>query len=176
MPLQHIQKVIVLAFGMSTVFSTGDSPQAPKTESWQRAGYAIAPSFVAKDLNNKKIELTAYRGKVVLLNFWATWCAPCLVEIPHFVDWQQKYGSRGFQVLGVSMDDGAQPVREVYHKYRLNYPVVMGDERLGEMYGGILGLPVTLLIDGKGTIRFKYQGEPDLKSMEREVQNLLKTQ
>lgn len=173
MPLQHIQKVIVLVFGMSTIFSAGDNPQTLKTEARTRAGYARAPSFSAKDLNNNKVELTAYRGKVVLVNFWATWCAPCLVEIPHFAEWQQKYGARGFQVLGVSMDDSVQPVRSAYEKYRLNYPVVMGDEKLGELYGGILGLPVTLLIDGKGRIRFKHQGNPDLKSMEKEIQDLL---
>ena len=78
------------------------------------------------DLDQRNVDLTAYRGKVVLLNFWATWCAPCLTEMPRFVEWQQEYGGRGLQVIGVSMDDEAPPVRAAYQKYRLNYPVVLG--------------------------------------------------
>ena len=76
-----------------------------------------APSFARIDLNGRTVDLSAYRGKVVLLNFWATWCGPCLTEIPNFVIWQQMYGGRGFQVIGISMDDDVQPVRKIYLKY-----------------------------------------------------------
>jgi cytochrome c biogenesis protein CcmG/thiol:disulfide interchange protein DsbE len=132
-----------------------------------------APSFARMDLNGKKMELSAYRGRVVLLNFWATWCAPCLIEMPVFVSWQSQYGSRGLQVIGISMDDDAPPVRRAYLKYRLNYPVAMGDEKLGELYGGVLGLPVTYLIDRQGKVIKRYEGAVDLKQLEREVQRLL---
>ena len=121
------------------------------------------------------MNLAHYRGKVVLLNFWATWCAPCLTEMPRFVAWQQEYGGSGLQVVGISMDDEEQPVRVAYRKYRLNYPVVMGDEKIGEMYGGILGLPVTFLIDRRGKIRFKHQGAADIKTLESEIRGLLST-
>lgn len=132
-----------------------------------------APSFSRTDLDHRQINLADYRGKVVLFNFWATWCGPCLTEMPRFVAWQREYGGQGLQVIGVSMDDDAQPVRAAYRKYRLNYPVVMGDEKVGELYGGILGLPVTFLIDAKGTIRFEHQGTTDLNTIQNEMRKLL---
>jgi peroxiredoxin len=132
-----------------------------------------APDFSRIDLNHGQVSLAAYRGKVVLLNFWATWCSPCLIEVPHFVAWQQAYGQRGLQVIGISMDDDAQPVRAAYQRYRLNYPVVMGDEKLGEMYGGIFGLPVTFLIDRSGKIRFMHQSGARLSRIHSEMEKLL---
>jgi cytochrome c biogenesis protein CcmG, thiol:disulfide interchange protein DsbE len=132
-----------------------------------------APDFSRIDLNHGQVSLAAYRGKVVLLNFWATWCSPCLIEVPHFVAWQQAYGQRGLQVIGISMDDDAQPVRAAYQRYRLNYPVVMGDEKLGEMYGGIFGVPVTFLIDRSGKIRFMHKSDDRLSRIHSEIEKLL---
>jgi thiol-disulfide isomerase/thioredoxin len=144
-------------------------PQTPIT-------YRRAPNFSRVDLNHRRVNLADYRGKVVLLNFWATWCAPCLTEMPRFVAWQQEYSGRGLQVIGISMDDEEQPARVAYRKYKLNYPVVMGDERTGEMYGGVLGLPVTFLIDAKGKIRFRHEGAVDLNQLQNEIQTLLPRQ
>ena len=132
-----------------------------------------APEFVRTDLNHKKLDLNAYRGKVVLLNFWATWCAPCQLEMPRFVAWQRAYGPHGLQVIGISMDDDPSLVRSLYGKLQLNYPVAMGDAKLGELYGGVLGLPVTFLIDRHGEVRAKYQGETDLSRIEMQLQSLL---
>ena len=126
------------------------------------------------DLNGNRIELSRDRGKVVLLNFWATWCAPCLTEIPVFVRWQRQYGGQGLQVIGVSMDDDAPPVRALYRKLKVNYPVVMGDAKVGELYGGVLGLPMMYLIDRHGTVVRQYRGVTDLKQLEGEVQRLLR--
>ena len=136
-------------------------------------GNANAPGFSRTDLNHRQVSLAANRGKVILLNFWATWCAPCIAEIPRFAEWQREYGGRGLQVIAISMDDEEQPVRAAYQKYGLNYPVVMGDEKLGNLYGGILGLPVTLLVDRRGKIRFRHQGATDFAMIEREIQDLL---
>lgn len=132
-----------------------------------------APGFSRLDLNQSQVRLANYRGKIVLLNFWATWCAPCLLEMPRFIQWQNQYRAQGLQVLGVSMDDDISPVRALNHKLHLNYPVVMGDEKLGELYGGILGLPVTYLIDRKGVIRARFQGETDLNKIESQLKELL---
>lgn len=132
-----------------------------------------APEFVRTDLTNGKVDLARYRGKVVLLNFWATWCAPCQVEMPTFVKWQSEYGSRGLQILGISMDDDPRLVRRAASRLKLNYPVAMGDAGLGELYGGVLGLPVTFLIDGRGEIRAKFQGETNLQEVERQLVLLL---
>ena len=133
-----------------------------------------APAFARVDLHtSRQIHLSDYRGKVVLLNFWATWCAPCLLEMPRFVEWQRQYGKGGLQVLGVSMDDDDSPVRSLDHKLNLNYPVIMGDEKLGELYGGILGLPVTYLVDRSGVVRARFQGETDLGKIEEQIKLLL---
>lgn len=132
-----------------------------------------APPFARTDLQGSRIRLTQYRSKVVLLNFWATWCATCRVEMPQFVQWQRQYGPEGLRVLGVSMDDGPTEVREFLRHLRVNYPVVMGDAKLGELYGGVLGMPVTFLIDRDGVIRARIDGQSDLRVMERKIRALL---
>ena len=113
------------------------------------------------------------RGKVVLLNFWATWCAPCLIEMPVFGAWQQVYGPRGLQVIGISLDDDAAPVRKLLAKMKTNYPVAMGDAKVGEQYGGVLGLPLSFLIDRNGVVRARFQGETDLETIEKELRDML---
>jgi peroxiredoxin len=132
-----------------------------------------APNFSRLDLHRARVRLTAYRGKVVLLNFWATWCIPCRLEMPRFVDWQDRFGGQGLQVVGVSIDDDDAQVRPFVEKLKVNYPVVMGDARLGERYGGVLGVPVTLLIDRHGVIRARFEGEADLGRIESEMRDLL---
>jgi peroxiredoxin len=132
-----------------------------------------APNFSRQDVSNKKtIRLADFRGKVVLLNFWATWCAPCLTEMPDFRDWQKQYGSSTFQVIGVSMDDEATGVVSTIDRLKLDYPVLMGDEHLGAAYGGVLGLPVTFLIDRKGRVQARYENA-DLAGMKRDIERLL---
>ncbi len=130
-----------------------------------------APAFSRMDLAGRRVRLTSYRGKVVLLNFWATWCGPCLTEMPRFVEWQRQMA--GLQVVGVSMDDEAAPVRAAYAKYKLNYPVVMGDAALGRLYDGVYGLPVTLVIDRAGVVRFRHRGAADLPVLHREIEGLM---
>ena len=93
--------------------------------------------------------------------------------MPRFVAWQSLYGPRGLQVVGISMDDDPAPVRKAYEQLKLNYPVAMGDEGLGELYGGVLGLPVTYLIDNRGVIQAKFQGETDLNTIEAQIKTLL---
>lgn len=132
-----------------------------------------APDFSRMDLDRRSVSMSALRGKVVLLSFWATWCSPCLEEMPRFVLWQKKYAAQGLQVVAISMDDDEQPVRAAYRKFRLNYPVAMGDEQLGELYGGVLGLPMLFLIDRHGQIRYQHKGAADLAAVQKEIQGLL---
>jgi cytochrome c biogenesis protein CcmG/thiol:disulfide interchange protein DsbE len=132
-----------------------------------------APVFVRTSLSGQRIDLAAYRGKVVLLNFWATWCGPCQVELPRFSAWQKQYGPTGLQVVAVSMDDDATGVRPVVRKLKLDFPVIMGDERLGKLYGGVLGLPVTFLIGRDGKVAARIEGGADLHAMEGKIKQLL---
>ena len=132
-----------------------------------------APDFALRDLDGHPLSLSTFRGKVVLLNFWATWCAPCKLEMPVFAAWQRQYGPQGLEVIGISMDDDAAPARRMIKQLKLNYPVVMGDERLGARYGGVLGLPLTFLIDRKGIVRARFQGETDTRVIEQQLKSLL---
>lgn len=137
--------------------------------------HLLAPDFTLPQLDGQALRLSSYRGKVVLLDFWATWCDPCREETPHFVELQQKYGDRGLQIIGVSMDDSPEPVRAFYQQFRMNYPVVMGTAKTGELYGGVLGLPIAFLITRDGRIYAKHIGATDPAVFEREIKSLLQT-
>jgi len=134
---------------------------------------ATAPDFSLPTLNGEKLDLTAYRGKVVLLDFWATWCDPCREEVPHFVELQSRYGDQGLQIIGVSMDDSSEPVRDFTRQFKMNYPVVMGNAEIGERYGGILGLPIAFLVDRDGRIYARHVGATDASVFEGEIVKLL---
>jgi thiol-disulfide isomerase/thioredoxin len=136
--------------------------------------YPAAPDFSVTDIFGQKLSLADYRGKVVLLDFWATWCGPCRVEIPGFIQLQREYGPQGFQVIGISMDDDVQPVREFYKQFGMNYRVAMGgDTKISELYGGIIGLPTTFLIGRDGRIYDKVPGAVDTERFATEIKTLL---
>lgn len=132
-----------------------------------------APAFTLRDLRGQDIDLRSLRVKVVLLNFWATWCAPCQQEMPVFSSWQSEYGSQGLAVIGISMDDDADSARKLVEKLKIDYPVAMGDAKLGERYGGVLGLPMTFLINRDGKVVAQFKGETDLKAMEMKLRAAL---
>jgi cytochrome c biogenesis protein CcmG/thiol:disulfide interchange protein DsbE len=133
----------------------------------------VAPDFMRTDFTNKQLRLSDHRGKLVLLNFWATWCPPCREEMPLFSRWQRELKGRGLQVIGVSMDDDAAMAKDFLAEYPVTYPVVMGDVKLAETFGGVLGLPLSYLIDAQGRVVARYQGEADLATMEAKIKDLL---
>ena len=135
---------------------------------------SAAPDFSLPDLAGQKVTLSSYRGKVVLLDFWATWCVPCRDEIPHFIELQNRYGDQGLQIIGVSMDDGPEPVRDFQKSFKMNYPVLMGNAKTGELYGGILGLPVSFLIGRDGRIVARHIGATSPAVFEKEIMGLLR--
>ncbi len=133
-----------------------------------------APDFALKDADGKVVHISDYRGKVVLLDFWATWCGPCKIEIPWFMEMQRKNKEKGFEVLGVAMDDeGWEAVKPFLADLRVNYRVVMGNDATAQMYGGVDALPTTFLIDRSGRIAAVHVGLSSKKDFEDGVQQLL---
>lgn len=160
---------VAVAFGiyfLGRPYRTGDRRAA-------RAELSLAPDFLLPDLKGGHLELSAYRGKVVILDFWATWCDACREEIPRFVKLQEKYGAQGLQIVGVSMDDEPEPVYDYCQRFHMNYPVVMGNAKVGELYGGVLGLPISFVIERNGRIYKKHIGATDVSIFENEIVNLL---
>ena len=120
---------------------------------------AVAPDFTLATIDGKKVKLSDYRGKAVLLNFWATWCGPCKVEIPWFMDLEKQYGPQGLVVLGVAMDDnGKTAVVKFSQEMKIDYTVVLGNDAVADQYGGVEGLPTTFYIDRNGKIVKKVAG------------------
>jgi peroxiredoxin len=133
-----------------------------------------APDFTLKDANGAAVKLSDYRGKVVLLNFWATWCGPCKIEIPWFMEFEQKFKDRGFAVLGVSMDeDGWEAVKPYLENRKVNYRVVLGDDTVGNLYGGIESLPTTFVIDRDGRVASIHIGLVGKRDYENEISHLI---
>jgi cytochrome c biogenesis protein CcmG/thiol:disulfide interchange protein DsbE len=134
----------------------------------------VAPDFTLKDANGATVHLSDYRGKVVLLDFWATWCTPCQVEIPWFIEFERSLKGRGFAVVGVSMDeDGWDAVRPYIQKRGMNYRVLLGDEGVAKLYGGLDALPTTLVLDRDGRIAATHTGLSDKKEFLNEITTLL---
>jgi cytochrome c biogenesis protein CcmG/thiol:disulfide interchange protein DsbE len=134
-----------------------------------------APDFTLKDADGRAVRLSDYRGKVVLLDFWATWCGPCAEEIPWFINLERKQKDHGFAVLGVSMDDdGWNAVKPFASQMGMNYRVLMGNDETAQLYGGVDALPTTFLIDREGRIAAVHVGLADRRDIEDGVERLLR--
>jgi peroxiredoxin len=137
---------------------------------------AEAPDFSLLTLDGQKVKLSDYRGKAVLLNFWATWCPPCKVEMPWFVDFQKQYGKDGLVVLGVAMDD-SEPAQigKFANDLGVNYTVLLGTDKVSDAYGDVQYLPTTFFIGRNGAIVDKATGLLDRKDLEDDVRKTLAT-
>jgi cytochrome c biogenesis protein CcmG/thiol:disulfide interchange protein DsbE len=133
-----------------------------------------APQFNLQDTSGKPVKLSDYKGKVVILDFWATWCPPCRAEIPNFVDLQKQYGKQGLAVIGVSLDQGDVADVVGFAKAQgINYPILMGNQDVAAAYGGIEAIPATFVIDQSGNVVGRHVGFTDKSEFEAEVKKLL---
>lgn len=133
-----------------------------------------APDFTLTSLDGKTVQLSALKGKAVVLNFWATWCAPCKIEVPWLVDLQKQYGPEGLEIIGIAMDEGSkEEVAEFTKEMNINYTVAIGDEKIAEAYGNILGLPTTFYIGRDGNMISKVPGLVSHKEIEDNIKQAL---
>ncbi len=140
----------------------------------KKAGQDLAPDFTLQDLSGQPVHLSDFKGKVVILDFWATWCSPCRQEIPHFVSLYDKYKSKGLEIVGASLDQGGVLVVAPFVKDQgIHYSVVMADDKTTQAYGGVVGIPTTFIIDRQGRIVQKYVGYRDEQVFESAIQPLL---
>lgn len=132
-------------------------------------------NFTLKDVNNRDVKLSAFKGKVVLLDFWATWCGPCKLEIPWFVEFQNKYGKAGLQVVGVSVDDTLDKLKPYVADMKMNYVVLqgLGHDDVQDAFGPIWGVPVTLVISRDGKVCSKHMGIAAKDAFEKQIKALL---
>ena len=155
---------------------------AAPISSQTRGGASCAPdakvanlNFTLKDLNGKDVALSAYKGKVILLDFWATWCGPCKFEIPGFIELYTKYRSQGLQVLGFAVDDPVPALKVYAQQMNMNYPILVGQERedVLEAFGPMPGLPTTFIIGRDGKICGSHTGLTEKETFEQEIKALL---
>jgi peroxiredoxin len=132
-------------------------------------------AFTLKDMNGGSVNLASLKGKVVLLDFWATWCGPCKIEIPGFIELHEKYKAKGLAVVGVSVDDTPEQLKPFVAQYKMTYPVLLGlgQDAMQEAYGPMWGLPTTYLISRDGKICRKHMGLVTKEQFEKEILGLL---
>lgn len=146
--------VVAMVISLMLVFGFNMARKPAPTEASSNALMGRpAPDFTLKSLEGKTVHLSDYRGRAVVLNFWATWCAPCKIEMPWFVELQKEYGPQGLQLVGVAMDDASpKDIAEFAKEMGVNYPILVGKETVGQAYGGVPFMPETFYIDRNGKI------------------------
>jgi peroxiredoxin len=155
-------------FGRSESAATGAlNPSLPPSS---EVGHA--PGFTLADLNGHPVSLADFKGKVVVLDFWATWCPPCKREIPDFIELQSQYGSRGLQIVGIGLDE-PEKLKAFAISHGMNYSVLMGTDDIAMKYGGISGIPTTFIIDKSGKIVNRFEGFRSKDVFENEIRRLL---
>ena len=167
--------------GPGSASSSDDPPAAAASGPAESSGVCLAKkapaklAYTVKDMNGADVRLDAHKGKVILLNYWATWCGPCKVEIPDLVALQDKYKDQGFVVLGVSQDDDPETLRAFASAFKMNYPVLVGRDQpdLLDAQGPLWGLPTSYLIARDGTICTRHLGPATKEDFEREIKALL---
>lgn len=171
--MKSLALIVVAAAGL--LFScSGPTPSANATAQKSTSDRKAAPDFTLKDADGQNVKLSDYRGKVVLLNFWATWCGPCQLEIPWFIDFQKEYKSQGLEVIGVSMDDdGWAVIKPFVAAHKVNYRILLGNDSVTQLYGGIDSLPTTFLIDRSGRIAKVHVGLAGRNEYLNEIKSLL---
>lgn len=140
----------------------------------KKAVFKPAPDFTLFDIHGSERRLKDFKGKVIILDFWATWCPPCKAEIPHFIELYNEYKNEGLEIIGVALDWNAERVVPQFaEEAGMNYTVLLGNRDVTDLYGGIISIPTTFVIDREGGIRKKYIGYRDKEVFEEDIKELL---
>ncbi|HXP17557.1 MAG TPA: TlpA disulfide reductase family protein [Terriglobales bacterium] len=162
--------MLVFGFQMARRKSREAASQGPNLQG------KAAPDFTLHSLEGQTVHLSDFRGKGVLLNFWATWCQPCKIEMPWFAELQKQYGPQGLQIVGVAMDDaGPKEISKFAHDLGVNYPILVGEESVGDAYGGLPFLPATFYIGRDGKVLDKVYGLKGRGEIEDSIKKALAT-
>jgi thiol-disulfide isomerase/thioredoxin len=167
----RVSSIAALLLCAASLISAAQAPAHPAQKNLLNHA---APPLHRAALDHRAVNLAALKGRVVLLNFWASWCGPCIKEMPLFDQWPARYGDANLSIIGISIDDSPTDALNAATKMHIHYPIAMGDAKLGTSYGGILGVPITYLIDRHGIIRARFEGETDTAVIEARVKELLK--
>jgi len=189
--LKHLNCFLALSLAMGIGAFAGCNSRGAGTATVDESGRPTnagkelpnEPDVTFKDLQGKDVPLASFKGKVVVVNFWATWCEPCRVEIPWMIDFQQKFGDKGFTLLGVAMDEEGKSVVEPFvqktqfdvdgHNMTMNYPIVLGNDDLAAKFGGLIGLPTSVVISRDGKVAKRFIGLVSHDQLEKTIQSLL---
>jgi len=164
----------LLALAALVILASACTSAKRPTAAEKEKNYRMAPEFALQDAHGQTVRLSDFKGKVVMVDFWATWCGPCKIEIPWFIEFQRKYKDRGFSVIGISLDEGGwQAVRPFVEEAKMNYPVLIGNDELASKYGGVDVLPTTFIIDKQGRIVATHQGLTSKDDFEDTIKKLL---
>ena len=150
-----------------------DAQESPATAACMANAKPANFDFTLKDVDGNQVSLASYKGKVVLLNFWGTWCPPCRMEIPGFIELQDTYRDKGLVIVGVAVEDTPEAVRAYAGEVKINYPLAMVQDDIDAAYGPMYGLPVSFIIARDGSICRKHLGELSKERAEQEIKALL---
>ncbi len=166
--------IILIAIVIAVIFGVSKFTSSSKVEEVNAEDIKTAPEFTLLDMDGTRTSLSDFKGKVIILDFWATWCPPCRAEIPHFVELYSEYRKKGLEVIGVSLDSNPEKALLPFiEEYKINYTMLIGNRDVTDSYGGVISIPTTFVIDREGNIRKKYLGYRDKSVFEKDIEELL---